>query len=189
MTIRITKEQAGTGILDIVEEISGVDVAVCLQCRRCSNGCPVSAHTESSPSGILKKLQMGAGSEICDDEMIWLCASCETCYARCPMGINGAAVMDALRRLAEDRNAKKPEGNMPLMNKILLATMRMFGRTYDLGAMMFYKVGTATYLRDTEKVPMIMRKRKIALFPALGADRKSVKRIFRKIGARKDTVK
>jgi heterodisulfide reductase subunit C2 len=186
MTIRITKEQAGAGILDLVEEISGVDVAVCLQCRRCTNGCPLSAHAESSLSEILKKLQMGAGSEILDDEMIWLCASCETCYARCPMGINGAAVMDALRRLAEDCNAKKPAGNMPLMNKILLATIRVFGRTYDLGAMMLYKVGTATYFKDTEKVPMILMKRKIALFPALGADRKRVKHIFKKIGARKE---
>jgi heterodisulfide reductase subunit C2 len=186
MTIRITKDHAGAGILDLVEEIAGVDAALCLQCRRCTNGCPVAAHTGSSPSEILKKLQMGAGSELLDEEMIWLCASCETCYARCPMGINGAAVMDALRSLAEDRNAKKPEGNMPLMNKILLATMRLFGRTYDLGAMMLYKVGTASYFMDTEKVPMILMKRKIALFPALRADRKTVKRIFKKIGARKE---
>jgi heterodisulfide reductase subunit C2 len=186
MTIRITKEHTGAGLLGPIKEISGVDVHVCLQCRRCTNGCPVSAHTELSPSGILKKLQMGAGSEILDSEMIWLCASCETCYARCPMGINGAAVMDALRRLAEDRDAKKPKGNMPLMNKILLATIRMFGRTYDLGAMMFYKVGTATYFMDTDKVPAILMKRKIALFPAAGADRKIVKRIFKKLGARKE---
>lgn len=186
MTIRITKEHAGAGILDLVEEISGVDVAVCLQCRRCTNGCPLSAHADSSPSEILKKLQMGAGKEILDNEMIWLCASCETCYARCPMGINSAAVMDALRRLAVDREADKPAGNMPLMNKILLATIRVFGRTYDLGAMMLYKVGTATYFKDTEKVPMILRKRKIALFPSPGADRKRVKHIFKKIGARKD---
>ena len=185
MTIRITKEHTGAGLLDLVEEISGVDAAVCLQCRRCTNGCPVSAHSGSSPSGILKKLQMGAAGELLDDEMIWLCASCETCYARCPMGINGAAVMDALRRLAEDRSAKKPEGSMPLMNRILLATMRAFGRTYDLGAMMLYKLGTATYFKDTEKVPMILMKRKIALFPALAADRKSVKRIFKKFSARK----
>jgi heterodisulfide reductase subunit C2 len=186
MTIRIKKEHAGAGILELVEEISGVDVALCLQCRRCTNGCPVSAHTESSPSGILKKLQLGADSEILDNEMIWLCASCETCYARCPMDINSAAVMDALRVLAEKRDAKKPAGNMPLMNKILLATMRVFGRTYDLGAMMLYKVGTATYFKDTEKVPMILRKRKIALFPSPGADRKIVKHIFKKISARKE---
>jgi hypothetical protein len=39
---------------------------------------------------------------------------------------------------------------------------------------------------DTEKVPIILMKRKIALFPALRADRKTVKRIFKKIGARKE---
>lgn len=178
MTTRIKKESADKGILDSVKKISGVDVSVCLQCKRCSNGCPISAYTESSPSELLKKLQLGAGTELLNNEMIWVCASCETCYSRCPMNINGAAVMDALRQLAEKNNASKPNGNMPLMNRILLRTIKTFGRTYDLGAMILYKVGTATYLSDTEKVPMILKKGKIAIFPPRGADRKRVKRIF-----------
>ena len=35
-----------------------------------------------------------------------------------------AEVMDALRVLAEARGAAKPEGNAPLMNKLLLGTIK-----------------------------------------------------------------
>ena len=68
---------------------------------------------------------------------------------------------------------------MPLMNRILLGTIKRFGRTYDLGAMALYKAATASYGKDMDKVPTILKKRKIALLPAHGADRKTVKRIFK----------
>jgi heterodisulfide reductase subunit C len=94
------------------------------------------------------------------------------------MEINMVQVMDALRVLAEETGAAKPDGNIPLMNKILLGTIKTFGRTYDLGAMALYKAGTASYMKDMDKVPMILKKGKIALLPSQGADKKMVKQIF-----------
>lgn len=178
MPMKIKKAAAGQGIIGRVKAISGIDINACLQCRKCTNGCPVSAFSLSCPSDIIKKLQMGAGEELLESEIIWTCASCATCFSRCPMEINMAEVMDALRVLAEARGAAKPEGNAPLMNKILLGTIKTFGRTYDLGAMALYKAGTASYGKDLDKLPTILKKRKIALLPPRGADRKTVKRIF-----------
>jgi len=97
------------------------------------------------------------------------------------MRINMAEVMDALKVLAREKDAVKPAGNMPLMNRILLGTIKTFGRTYDLGAMALYKAGTGTYLRDTGKLPVIINKGKMALFPPRGADRKKVKQIFKNL--------
>jgi heterodisulfide reductase subunit C2 len=178
MPIKIKKAAAGQGIIDQVKEISGIDINACLQCRKCTNGCPVAGFTDSSPSEIIKKLQMGAGEEILGSEIIWICASCATCFSRCPMEINMAEVMDALRVMAEARGAAKPEGNAPLMNKLLLGTIKRFGRTYDLGAMALYKAGTASYGKDMDKLPTILKKGKIALLPPHGADKKMVRRIF-----------
>jgi heterodisulfide reductase subunit C2 len=178
MPIKIKKEAAGRGIIDQVKAISGVDVNACLQCKKCTNGCPVAPYTSSSPSEIIKRLQLGAGEELLGTEIIWTCASCATCFSRCPMEINMADVMDALRVLAEAKGAAKPEGNMPLMNRILLGTIKTFGRTYDLGAMALYKAGTSSYGKDLDKVPMILKKGKIAILPPQGADKKMVKRIF-----------
>jgi heterodisulfide reductase subunit C len=181
MSLRIKRNENDSGIIAEVEELSGVSVDECLQCRRCTNGCPVSEYTASSPSEIIKQLQLGGGDELLDSEIIWICVSCETCYARCPMKINMAEIMDAMKILSARKKAVKPAGNMPLMNRILLGTIKTFGRTYDLGAMALYKAGTATYMKDTGKFPMILKKGKISLPPPRGADKKSVKRIFKNL--------
>jgi heterodisulfide reductase subunit C2 len=178
MPITIKKEAINRGIIDRVKGISGIDINTCLQCKKCTNGCPVSGYTSSSPSEIIKKLQMGAGAELLGTEIIWTCVSCATCFSRCPMEINMAGVMDALRIMAEEAGVAKPDGNMPLMNKLLLGTIKTFGRTYDLGAMALYKAGTSSYMKDMDKVPLILKKGKIALLPSHGADKKMVKRIF-----------
>lgn len=189
MPLRITKEKTGKEIKNIVEDASGVTIDLCLQCRRCASGCPISAYTRSSPSEIIKQLQMCAGEELLDSEFIWMCASCGTCFSRCPMKIDSSALMDALKVLAEKRKAARPDGNMPLMNKILLGTIKYFGRTYDMGAMILYKIGTSSYLKDTDKIPVILKKGKIAILPPHGADRKKVKRIFSITGENKDRKK
>ena len=189
MPIRIKREAARHGIIDQVIEISGIDINLCLQCKKCTNGCPVSGFTSSSPSEIIKELQLGAGEEILDREIIWTCASCATCFSRCPMEINMAEVMDALRVLTQAKGGAKPEGNMPLMNKLLLGTIRTFGRTYDLGAMALYKAGTSSYGKDLDKLPMILGKGKIALLPPRGADKKTVKRIFNNLEKTRKTSK
>ncbi len=181
MTIIIKSENKGKSFFEKIKTGSGVDISLCLQCRRCSNGCPAAAFTGASPSEIIRKLQLGMSKEILDDDFIWVCASCETCFARCPMKINMAAVIDELRISAGDLKSKTPAGNMPMMNRFLLGTMRSFGRTYDLGAMILYKAGTFSYFRDAGKFPMILKKGKIALFPSSAGDKKSVKNIFKNI--------
>jgi hypothetical protein len=107
--------------------------------------------------------------------------TCETCSARCPMGIEVAAVMDALRILALEKKAAKQEGNVPLFNRAVLSTVRLFGRTYDIAMIAAYKIGTLKLMNDTEKFPTMLKKRKIALLPPTGADRKTTRRIFKKV--------
>jgi heterodisulfide reductase subunit B/heterodisulfide reductase subunit C len=101
------------------------------------------------------------------------------------MGIDVAAVMDALRRLAIERGAPKPKGNVPLFNRAFLKTVEIFGRSYEIGMITAYKLGTGKLMDDTEKFPAMLKKGKIALLPPRGGDRKTVKRIFKKIKERK----
>ena len=103
--ITIKNRKNGQGLKRAVEEISGVDISVCFQCKKCSSGCPVAKLTKSRPSEIMRQLHLGAGNELLESDIVWMCASCETCSARCPMGIDVAAVIDALRKLALERGA------------------------------------------------------------------------------------
>ena len=163
-----------------VEAISGVDLSICFQCKKCSSGCPVAKIARSRPSEIIRQLHLGAGNELLESDLVWTCVSCETCSARCPMEINVAAVMDALRKLALERGASKQEGNVPLFNRAFLKTVETFGRTYEIGLVAAYKLRTGKWMADTEKFPTMLAKGKIALLPPVGGDRKTVKRIFKK---------
>jgi heterodisulfide reductase subunit C len=117
------------------------------------------------------------------------CVSCETCTARCPMGIDVAAVMDALRHLALEKGTSKQKGDAPLFNRAFLRTVQLFGRTYDMAMIAAYKIGSLKLMDDTEKFPSMLKKRKIALLPSLGADRKTTKRIFKKAKEKKEAGK
>ena len=178
--ITIKKNRIGHGLKGAVEKLAGVDGNVCLQCKKCSSGCPVAKLARTRPSEIMRLLHLGAGEELLERDLIWLCVSCETCSARCPMGIDVASVMDSLRRLALERGAPKPQGDMPLFNRAFLKTVEIFGRPYDIAMITAYKIGTGKLMNDTEKFPAMLKKGKIALLPPLHGDRKTVKRIFKK---------
>src|SRR4030042_4534862 len=157
MTVKIMKQTAGKGLIRVVEKMSDVDLSRCYQCRKCPSGCPVAGLTQSPPSEIVRRLQLGAGNELLGSDIIWMCLSCETCYERCPMEINIALVMDALRSLALEKGALKPKGNIPLFNRIFLRMVRYFGRSYDLPMIGFYKLGTLN-MQDAGKFPAMLQK-------------------------------
>ncbi|MBN1507670.1 MAG: 4Fe-4S dicluster domain-containing protein [Sedimentisphaerales bacterium] len=180
MTTTISKSKSTPGLIKVVHDISGVDLSKCYQCKKCTSGCPVSSMAKCPPSEIMRRLHLGIGDELLDSDMIWMCVSCETCSSRCPMGIDVAAVMDALRKLAVQRGSAKPQGNVPLFNRAFLKTVQVFGRTYDIAMITAYKLGSGKLTADTEKFPTMIKKGKIALLPPHGADRRTVRRIFKK---------
>ena len=187
MPLIISKNRQENNLINAVEAISGVDIRACLQCKKCSNGCPVNHIAKVTPSEIIRRLQFKTNGNIFESDLIWMCASCEICFARCPMKINMASVMDALRILSVRKNASKQKGNVPLFNKSFLKTVKMFGRTYDLGMIAAYKIGSSSYLQDTDKFPMMLKKGKIALFPSFKADKKYIKKIFKGITKSKNS--
>jgi heterodisulfide reductase subunit C2 len=180
MAIIISKKEQTDNLLKTVEEISGVNVSTCLQCKKCSNGCPVTKLTKVSPSEIIRRLQLNVGKGLLKSDLIWMCASCETCYSRCPMNINMASVMDALRKLSVRNKASRKNGRVNKFNKAFLNSVRMFGRTYDLGMIASFKLKTSSYMQDVDKFPMMLKKGKIALLPSFKANKKYIKRIFKR---------
>jgi heterodisulfide reductase subunit C len=189
MTVKIKKETSENGLIRVVEKMSGVDLGRCYQCQKCTSGCPVAKLTQSPPSEIVRRLQLGAGNELLGSDLIWMCLSCETCYARCPMEINIASVMDALRALALEKGAPKPKGNVPLFNRMFLRMVKSFGRAYDLPMLAIYKLGTLNIIQDTDKLPAMLKKGKMALLPPSGADKHMVKQIFDRVPQNKGTGK
>jgi heterodisulfide reductase subunit C len=189
MTTRITKQKAPGGLLKAVQEKTDVNLSACYQCKKCSIGCPVADQTESPPSEIIRRLQLGAGDELLQTDLIWTCLSCETCYARCPNQINFTAIIDALKSLAVEKGVARPEGDAPLFNRLFLNTVKSYGRAYDLQAIAMYKLRTGNLKQDMDKFPTMLKKGKMAILPPSGADKGKVKRIFQKAAQNKGTGK
>ena len=166
-----------------------MNLNACYQCKKCSIGCPVADQTESPPSEIIRRLQLGAGDELLQTDLIWTCLSCETCYARCPNQINFTAVIDALKSLAVEKGVARPEGDAPLFNRLFLETVKSYGRAYDLQAIALYKLRTGNMKQDMDKFPAMLKKGKMAILPPSGADKDKVKRIFKKAAEDKGTGK
>jgi len=187
--MKIKKQAADSGLMQTVEEMSGVDLSACYQCKKCTSGCPVAKLIQSPPSEIVRRLQLGAGRELLESDLIWLCLSCEICYGRCPMEINIAAVIDALRTLALERGASIAQGNVPLFNRMFLRGVKFFGRSYDLSMIAAYKLGTGSLMNDMDKFPVMLKKGKMAILPPSGAEKRVVKRIFDRSQRNKGTKK
>jgi heterodisulfide reductase subunit C2 len=178
MTIRVKKRSPAASLRAEVEKRADADLSACYQCKKCSLGCPVAGLVSSPPSEIIRRLQLGAGDELLQTELVWTCLSCDTCYARCPNKINFAAVIDALRAIALEKGAAKPAGNAPLFNRLFLETVKRYGRSYDLQMIASYKLGAGKLMDDMEKFPAMLAKGKMAVLPPSGADKNKVKKIF-----------
>ncbi len=189
MTIRIRKQSSGNNLLSMVEERAGVSLAKCYQCKKCSLGCPVSGQVQSPPSEIIRRLQLGAGDELLQTDLIWTCLSCETCSVRCPNEIDFAGVIDALRSISLEKGVAKSKGDVPLFNRLFLDAVKSYGRSYDLQMIALYKLRTGNIIRDMEKFPAMMKKGKMAVLPPSGADKGKVRRIFNNATERKGSKK
>jgi len=99
MRISLSRNKIQNSIIKKIEDISGQKVLSCYQCGKCSAGCPMVTLMDLLPNQIIRLVQLGQIKDVTDSKTIWLCASCFSCTARCPKGVDLAKVMEALRLL------------------------------------------------------------------------------------------
>lgn len=117
--------------LDKIAEISGERIYRCYQCGCCSAGCPVAYDMEFLPNQVMLYLQEGDLEPLLNSKTIWICVGCYECATRCPLGIDIAKIMEALRSIKLRQNydriviERKPRlEEYPTI--ALVATMRKF---------------------------------------------------------------
>jgi len=88
----------------------GNGILLCIQCGRCSSGCPVARLTnEHNPRRLMEMVILGLKKDILPTQLPWYCLSCFTCLDRCPQGGDVGDVMFAIRNLAA-KNGNIPAG-------------------------------------------------------------------------------
>lgn len=104
MRIQISSRTLQSDFVKKVTEISGQDLLACNQCGKCSAGCPMCFAMDLLPNQIIRLAQLGLEEDIAAANTVWLCASCLTCTARCPRGVDLGRVMEAVRLVTLRKN-------------------------------------------------------------------------------------
>jgi len=104
MRTELSLKKVRSGFVKKVQELSGQKINLCYQCGKCSAGCPMAAAMDLLPNQVMRLVQLGLDEDIANSKTVWLCASCLTCTARCPKGVDLSKVMEALRLLTLRKN-------------------------------------------------------------------------------------
>jgi heterodisulfide reductase subunit C len=162
-----------------IKKLSGEDIGKCIQCGKCTAGCPVAVDMDYVPNQVMQLIRMNERECLLRANTFWFCAACQTCSARCPEDIDIAKIMNTLRRLAEDEQINRQAKKIPQLNREFLDSIRMFGRVYELGMVMKYNLLTGQPLKDIRLAPALFTKKKIALLPHKVQGLEQVKKIIK----------
>ena len=172
------------GLQGEVLEHTDVKAMHCYQCGKCSAGCPLAVEMDYPPSVIMRMIQTGnpeLEEKVLRSFTIWVCLTCEMCFARCPMSIDIPKVMDFLREKSIAMKKVNPKAKeIVAFHKSFLDSIKYTGRLYEIGLFVDYKSRTLKILDDMALAPKMMKRGKLNIIPEMIKDRSGVASIFRK---------
>jgi len=145
-----------------IKERSGEDVSRCIQCGKCTAGCPISPEMDLQPNQVIHLIQINDHEAVLRSSTIWLCASCQTCSVRCPDNIDVAGIMDSLRKLALEEKVPLGEEQGVKFNELFLDSIRKRGRVNEMEILLHYHLATHQPFKDTYLGLMMLAKRKLS---------------------------
>jgi heterodisulfide reductase subunit C len=87
---------------------------------------------DHSPRQLFALIRCGMREEVLNSNTPWTCASCYTCYVRCPKEIKITDVMYALKRLAMEEGQVKAETKAAqIMAETFVNLIQRYGRNSE----------------------------------------------------------
>ncbi len=176
----VARERAFT---DEVMHRSGQNLLACLQCGKCSGGCPITSHHTGGPRRLIARILGGMQQESLADPTWWYCVSCGTCANRCPVEINMYAVATALCEMAAEQGVTPAEADIHLFEELFLKSIKKNGRVQELKTVMQFNLRSFKPFKDALTGAKMMLRGAVSPFAMLhrGHTDPKVALIFKRI--------
>ena len=184
--IRLTGSAEEKEFLSRVMEKSGQNLLACIQCGKCSGGCPISSAEVGGPRRLVAEILYGSKEQALRDPTWWYCVACGTCMTRCPVEINMYSVATALCEMAEHEKIQPSEPNIHLFEELFLKSVERHGRANEVKVLMNYNLRTRQPFKDMGEGLKLMRKGAFSPFEILKGGRadERVTRLFSRVASK-----
>ena len=117
--------------LEQIEAAGPFQTGACFQCRKCTNGCPVTFAMDLYPDEVIRMVILGQRQTVLNCQTIWVCAACETCTTRCPNEVKIAELMDCLKEMAVQAGVPSSQPRILTLHETFLNNIKKRGRLYE----------------------------------------------------------
>ena len=118
-------------LLEQIEAEGPFQAGACFQCRKCTNGCPVTFAMDLYPDEVIRMVILGQRETVLNCQTIWVCAACETCTTRCPNGVKIAELMDCLKEMAVQEGVPSSQPRILALHETFLNNLKKRGRLHE----------------------------------------------------------
>ena len=121
--------------------------------------------TDLPPHAVVRKIRDGKLEEVLAGGMIWACASCLTCSARCPNGVPVAELMDVLKQESVAAGVAPAMQDVAAAHTAFLAEVLRRGRLHEISLITRYKLKTGHWFQDMWLGAALFLKGRLKLLP------------------------
>ena len=174
-------------LLEQVEAVGPFQTSACFQCRKCTNGCPVTFAMDLYPDEVIRMVILGQKEAVLGCRTIWVCAACETCTTRCPNEVKIAELMDCLKEMAVQEGVPSPQPQILALHETFLNNIKKWGRVYETALLPAYllksgelkhKWQTGTWRDEIKLGFQMFSKGRFPLLPKTIKGKREVKKIL-----------
>ncbi len=176
------------GFLEKIEAQGPFQAEACFQCRKCTNGCPVTFAMDLYPDEVIRMVILGQRETVLACQTIWICAACETCTTRCPNDVKIAELMDCLKEMAVQDDLPSSQPRILALHETFLNNIKKWGRVYETALLPVYllksgelleKLNSGTWRYDLNLGRQMITKGRLPLMPPSIKGKKEVRKILK----------
>jgi len=109
-------------VTEMIDDMGGAEMYKCCQCGTCTALCPWGPLTGYSNRKLNMMAQLGIEGV---EEIMWECSTCKLCVERCPKGVDGIELVQAIRRIYAS------EGLLPETLRIVAGSLKADGNPWS----------------------------------------------------------